>query len=101
MIVNEKCDVYSFGVVAFETIGGKHPGDLLTSVNCRGIALEDILDKRLPYPTDRSIEKEIIRVCDVAASCILTYPKCRPTMRNRCGDVEFERVTEAETVDIV
>ncbi|KAD4178742.1 hypothetical protein E3N88_27333 [Mikania micrantha] len=82
MIVNEKCDVYSFGVVALETIGGKHPGDLLTSLNCRGISLEDILDKRLPYPTDKSIEKEIIRVCDVAASCILTNPKCRPTMRN-------------------
>ncbi|GJW16443.1 kinase RLK-Pelle-LRR-XI-1 family protein [Tanacetum coccineum] len=29
MIVNERCDVYSFGVVALETIGGKHPGDLL------------------------------------------------------------------------
>ncbi|KAL8264174.1 hypothetical protein R6Q59_022304 [Mikania micrantha] len=82
MIVNEKCDVYSFGVVALETIRGKHPGDLLTSLNCRGIALEDILDKRLPYPTNRSIEKEIIRVCDVAAACILTDPKCRPTMRN-------------------
>ncbi|KAD4178739.1 hypothetical protein E3N88_27330 [Mikania micrantha] len=82
MIVNEKCDVYSFGVVALETIGGKHPGDMLASLNCRGIALEDILDKRLPYPTNRSIENEIIRVCDVAASCILTNPKCRPTMRN-------------------
>ncbi|KAD4178738.1 hypothetical protein E3N88_27329 [Mikania micrantha] len=82
MIVNEKCDVYSFGVVALETIGGKCPRDLLTSVNCRGIALEDILDKRLPYPTDRSLEKEITRVFDVAATCILTNPKCRPTMRN-------------------
>ncbi|KAJ0601712.1 putative protein kinase RLK-Pelle-LRR-XI-1 family [Helianthus annuus] len=33
MIVTEKCDVYSFGVVALETIGGKHPGDLLSFLN--------------------------------------------------------------------
>ncbi|KAF5815263.1 putative protein kinase RLK-Pelle-LRR-XI-1 family [Helianthus annuus] len=85
MIVTEKCDVYSFGVVAFETIGGKHPGDLLSSLNystTHGITLENILDKRLPYPTDLSIEKEIVRVCNVAAGCILTDPKCRPTMRD-------------------
>ncbi|KAJ0601754.1 putative protein kinase RLK-Pelle-LRR-XIIIa family [Helianthus annuus] len=83
MIVTEKCDVYSFGVVALETIGGKHPGDLLSSLNystTSGTTLENILDKRLPYPTDRSIEKEIVRVCDVAVACILTDPKCRPTM---------------------
>ncbi|XP_076916441.1 uncharacterized protein LOC143576167 [Bidens hawaiensis] len=85
MIVTEKCDVYSFGVVALETIGGKHPGDLLSSLNhstSHGIMLENILDKRLPYPTNRSIEKEIMRVCNVAFACILTDPKCRPTMRN-------------------
>ena len=48
MIVNERCDVYSFGVVALETIGGKHPGDLLLSLNystSRGTMLENILDK--------------------------------------------------------
>ncbi|KAJ0802068.1 putative protein kinase RLK-Pelle-LRR-XI-1 family [Helianthus annuus] len=84
MIVTEKCDVYSFGVVVLETIGGKHPGDLLSSLNystSRGTTLENILDKRLPYPTDRSIEKEIVRVCNVAVGCILIDPKCRPTMR--------------------
>ncbi|KAM0029556.1 putative protein kinase RLK-Pelle-LRR-XI-1 family [Helianthus debilis subsp. tardiflorus] len=85
MIVTEKCDVYSFGVVALETIGGKHPGDLLSTLNhssSHGTMLECILDKRLPYPTDRSIEKEIMRVCNVAVACILTDPKYRPTMRN-------------------
>ncbi|KAJ0593760.1 putative protein kinase RLK-Pelle-LRR-XI-1 family [Helianthus annuus] len=83
MIVTEKCDVYSFGVVALETIGGKHPGDLLASLNyltTRGTTLENILDKRLTYPTDKSIEKEIVRVCNLAVACILTDPKCRPTM---------------------
>ncbi|KAJ0601747.1 putative protein kinase RLK-Pelle-RLCK-Os family [Helianthus annuus] len=85
MIVTEKCDVYSFGVVALETIGGKHPGDLLLTLNhssSHGTMLGCILDKRLPYPTDRSIEKEIMRVCNVAVACILTDPKYRPTMRN-------------------
>ncbi|KAJ0944501.1 putative protein kinase RLK-Pelle-LRR-XI-1 family [Helianthus annuus] len=84
MIVTEKCDVYSFGVVALETIGGKHPGDLLSTLNystSRGTTLENILDKRLPYPTDRWIEKEIVRACNVAIGCILIDPKCRPTMR--------------------
>ncbi|GJT01529.1 kinase RLK-Pelle-LRR-XI-1 family protein, partial [Tanacetum coccineum] len=84
MIVNERCDVYSFGVVALETIGGKHPGDLLSSLNYsknRGTMLENILDPRLSYPTNRLIEKEIIRVGHVAMSCVLTDPKARPTMR--------------------
>ncbi|XP_076952461.1 leucine-rich repeat receptor-like protein kinase PEPR1 [Bidens hawaiensis] len=85
MIVTEKCDVYSFGVVALEIIGGKHPTDLLYSLNhmtSHGTPLENILDKRLPYPIDRSIEKEIMLVCNIAHACILTDPKCRPTMRN-------------------
>ncbi|KAJ0768861.1 putative protein kinase RLK-Pelle-LRR-XI-1 family [Helianthus annuus] len=84
MIVTEKCDVYSFGVVALETIGGKHPGNLLSSLNSsthHGITLENMLDKRLSYPATRSIEKEIMRIYNVALACILTDPKCRPTMR--------------------
>ncbi|KAL4586226.1 hypothetical protein LXL04_010860 [Taraxacum kok-saghyz] len=82
--VTEKCDVYSFGVLALETIGGKHPGDLLMSLNSsnrHGVMLESILDKRIPYPNDRLIEKEILRVYEVALTCILTNPKSRPTMR--------------------
>ncbi|GJZ83916.1 kinase RLK-Pelle-LRR-XI-1 family protein [Tanacetum coccineum] len=92
MIVNERCDVYSFGVVALETIGGKHPGALLSSLNYstnRGAMLENILDQRLPYPTNRLIEKDIIRVGHVALSCILTDPKARPTMREICHELSF------------
>ncbi|KAL8264159.1 hypothetical protein R6Q59_022289 [Mikania micrantha] len=83
MIVNEKCDVYSFGVVALETIRGKHPGDLLSSLTystSHATRLENILDKRLPYPT-MLIEKELMRVYNVARACILTDPKNRPTMK--------------------
>ncbi|KAI3756029.1 hypothetical protein L1987_55841 [Smallanthus sonchifolius] len=85
MVVTEKCDVYSFGVLALETIGGKHPRDLLSFLSYsigHGTTFESILDKRLPYPTDKSIEKEIMRVCNVALACILTNPMRRPTMRN-------------------
>ncbi|GKD05430.1 kinase RLK-Pelle-LRR-XI-1 family protein [Tanacetum coccineum] len=90
MIVNERCDVYSFGVVALETIGGKHPGDLLSSLNystSRGTMLENILDQRLSYPTDRLIENELIRVGQVALSCVLKDPKARPTMREVCREL--------------
>ncbi|XP_076948953.1 uncharacterized protein LOC143621406 [Bidens hawaiensis] len=92
MIVTEKCEVYSFGVVTLEIIGGKHPGDLLSSLNnysttSHGTRLENILDKRLPYPADKSIEKNIIRVYNVALACILTDPKCRPTMREVCQEL--------------
>ncbi|KAJ0944564.1 putative protein kinase RLK-Pelle-LRR-XI-1 family [Helianthus annuus] len=85
MIVTEKCDVYSFGVVALETIGGKHPGELISSLNYltgHDAKLENILDKRLPYPTNRLIEKKIMCAYNVALACILPDPKCRPTMRN-------------------
>ncbi|KAI7741593.1 hypothetical protein M8C21_019870 [Ambrosia artemisiifolia] len=93
MIVTEKCDVYSFGVVALEIIGGKHPGDLLSSLNwssSHDAVLGSILDKRLAYPTDRSIEKEIMCVYNVALRCVLTDPKCRPTMRNVSEELSSE-----------
>ena len=84
MIVTEKCDVYSFGVVALEAISGKHPGDLLSSLNHstgQDILLDDVLDPRLPYPTDQLIRTEIASVFQVAWACILTDPKSRPTMK--------------------
>lgn len=87
MTVTEKGDVYSFGVVALEIIGGKHPRDLLSCLNystSHGTlsALVNIFDKRLPYPAKELIEKELIRIYNVAIACILTDLKCRLTMRN-------------------
>ncbi|XP_071733736.1 uncharacterized protein [Rutidosis leptorrhynchoides] len=85
MIVTERCDVYSFGVVTLETICGKHPGDLLSTLSsCAGdnILLQDLLDSRLPLPTDRLIQMEITRVYQVARACIQTDPKYRPTMKS-------------------
>ncbi|KAI3692434.1 hypothetical protein L6452_32250 [Arctium lappa] len=85
MVVTEKCDVYSFGVLALETVGGKHPGELLSSLNIPtncNTSLVDILDARLTYPTNTRIQKELLRVYNVALACILTDPKYRPTMRS-------------------
>ncbi|KAJ9537683.1 hypothetical protein OSB04_030416 [Centaurea solstitialis] len=85
MVVTEKCDVYSFGVVALETIGGKHPGELLSSMNISSgtrTSLEDILDARLAYPTNGRIQKELLRIYNVAIACIVTDPKSRPTMKS-------------------
>ncbi|KAJ9537681.1 hypothetical protein OSB04_030414 [Centaurea solstitialis] len=92
MVVTEKCDVYSFGVVTLETIGGKHPGELLSSLNLSSgssTSLADVLDGRLAYPTNGRIQKELLRVYNVALACIVTDPKSRPTMRSVC--VELSR----------
>ena len=85
MVVTEKCDVYSFGVVALETIGGKHPGEPLSLLNIstnRDTSLADILDARLSYPTNAWIQKELLRIYNVARACILTDPRSRQTMRS-------------------
>ncbi|KAJ9537509.1 hypothetical protein OSB04_030242 [Centaurea solstitialis] len=85
MAMNEKCDVYSFGVLALETIGGKHPGQLLSLLHrfsIHGKSLANILDSRLTYPSDELIETDLLRVYNVALACILADPKSRPTMRN-------------------
>ncbi|KAI7997781.1 putative leucine-rich repeat receptor-like protein kinase [Camellia lanceoleosa] len=47
MVVTEKCDVYSFGVVALETIMGRHPRELLSSLaspSTQNLMLIDVLD---------------------------------------------------------
>ncbi|KAJ1401513.1 Tyrosine-protein kinase, active site [Sesbania bispinosa] len=57
MVVSEKSDVYSFGVVALETLVGKHPKEILSSLESRSthnIALCEVLDQRLPLPNINS-----------------------------------------------
>ncbi|KAJ1419637.1 Tyrosine-protein kinase, active site [Sesbania bispinosa] len=57
MVVSEKCDVYSFGVVALETLVGKHPKEILSSLestSTHDIALREVLDQRLPLPNINS-----------------------------------------------
>ncbi|KAH7847084.1 hypothetical protein Vadar_021699 [Vaccinium darrowii] len=83
MVLTEKCDVYSFGVVALETTLGRHPGDLLSSLSSppsENIMLTDVLDPRLPPPTNPIVEGNIVLVATMAFACICRNPKSRPTM---------------------
>ncbi|XP_042511718.1 MDIS1-interacting receptor like kinase 2-like [Macadamia integrifolia] len=62
MALTEKCDVYSFGVVALETIMGKHPRELissLTSLVGQKILLRDMLDPCLTFPSDQNVAKDV------------------------------------------
>ncbi|XP_062028306.1 MDIS1-interacting receptor like kinase 2-like [Rosa rugosa] len=71
MEVNEKCDVYSFGVVTLETVMGRHPGDLLSSLSsgacsssstalpAHQMPVVDVLDQRISPPT-REVAGEVV-----------------------------------------
>ncbi|CAL5334536.1 unnamed protein product [Camellia sinensis] len=83
MVVTEKCDAYSFGVVALETIMGRHPGELLSSMespSTRSIMLADVLDPRLPLPTNPMVVGNIALVTRMAIACLCSEPRSRPTM---------------------
>ena len=83
MVVTEKSDVYSFGVVALETIMGKHPGELLSSLaslSAQNIMLSDVLDSSLPHPTNPTVERNIVLVVTLAFACVHSEPRSRPTM---------------------
>ncbi|KAH7846816.1 hypothetical protein Vadar_018505 [Vaccinium darrowii] len=85
MVVTEKSDVYSFGVVTLEIIMGRHPRDLLSSLTkpaFESLMVTDILDPRLPPPTNPIVAGNIVRVATIAFSCIHPKPKSRPTMRH-------------------
>ncbi|XP_034708202.1 probable leucine-rich repeat receptor-like protein kinase At1g35710 isoform X2 [Vitis riparia] len=84
MVVTEKCDVYSFGVVALETMIGKHPGELITSLLsslCQDIMLRDALDSRVSLPEDLQDAKDVVFVVLLALKCIHSNPQSRPTMQ--------------------
>ncbi|KAK7340523.1 hypothetical protein VNO77_21229 [Canavalia gladiata] len=83
MVVSEKCDVYSFGVVALETLVGRHPKEILSSIQSttHGVTLCEVLDQRLPQPT-MSVLLDIVRVAAVAFACLDPNPCSRPTMKS-------------------
>ncbi|XP_042511219.1 MDIS1-interacting receptor like kinase 2-like [Macadamia integrifolia] len=83
MVITEKCDVYSFGVLALETIMGRHPGELissLTSLVGQKMLLRDMLDPCLTFPSDPKVAKEVISVVRIALACSRSHPQSRPTM---------------------
>ena len=84
MVVSEKCDVYSFGVVALETLMGRPPGDILSSLqstSTQSIKLCQVLDQRLPLPNKEMVTHDIIHVAVVAFACLNLNPRSRPTMK--------------------
>ncbi|RDX61260.1 putative leucine-rich repeat receptor-like protein kinase, partial [Mucuna pruriens] len=89
MRVTDKCDVYSFGVVVLEIMMGKHPGELLTtlysnkylpSIEEPQVLLKDMLDQRLPPPTDQLAEAVVFTI-SIALACTRAAPESRPMMR--------------------
>lgn len=95
MEINEKCDVYSFGVLTLEVIMGKHPGDFVLSLlsassssfsasqstTHHDISLKDIMDPRLPFPTNKQVAEKMVLVAKLALLCVDPNPQLRPTMR--------------------
>ncbi|XP_061376421.1 MDIS1-interacting receptor like kinase 2-like [Gastrolobium bilobum] len=82
MVVNEKCDVYSFGMVALETLVGRHPKEILSSLqsaSTNAITLCEVLDQRLPHP-DMAVLLDVVRVTIIAFACLNPNPCSRPTM---------------------
>ncbi|PNX60734.1 receptor protein kinase-like protein [Trifolium pratense] len=84
MVVSEKCDVYSFGVVALETLMGRHPKEILSSLqleSTQSMKLCEVLDQRLPLPNNETVLLDIIRVAVIAFACLNFNPTSRPTMK--------------------
>lgn len=80
MVVTEKCDVYSFGVVALEILMGRHPGDIL-SPSAQAITLKEVLDPRLPPPTNEIVIQNLCTIASLIFSCLHSNPKSRPSMK--------------------
>ena len=88
MAITAKCDVYSFGVVALETLMGRHPGELLSSLSSpssssrfQNIMISEVLDHRLPEPKNRLVARDVVLVAILALACLNDKPKFRPTMK--------------------
>ncbi|XP_042495174.1 MDIS1-interacting receptor like kinase 2-like [Macadamia integrifolia] len=93
MRVTKKCDVYSFGVITIETLMGRHPSELLSSLslsllsllvsssNVQTMMLKDVLDQRLPPPT-AEIYGAMVSMVKIAFTCLNVDPQSRPTMKH-------------------
>ncbi|PNX96818.1 LRR receptor-like kinase resistance protein, partial [Trifolium pratense] len=98
MVVSEKCDVYSFGVVVLETLMGRHPKEILSSLqlgSAQSMKLCEVLDQRLPQPNNVTVILGIIRVAVIAFACLNLNPCSRPTMKcvSQCFGIELPPLT--------
>ena len=81
--MNEKCDVYNFGVVALETILGRYPEELISSLalpSSQHIILKDVLDPRLSPCINQTVAQSLVLVVMLALACLRSNPKSRLTM---------------------
>ena len=93
MVVNEKCNVYSFSVVVLETIMGRHPGELISSLassSTQHIMLKDVLDPRLS-PHINTIAQSVVLVITPTLAGLRSNPKSRPTMRQVSQEFSVQR----------
>lgn len=103
MKVNEKSDVYSFGVVVLEVMMGRHPGELVSSLfytHFQNILLMDVLDQRLPPPTDENAN-EIVLAIFLALECIRANPQSRPTMQTVSKELSSNRIQLQEPLNSI
>ncbi|XP_027069575.2 uncharacterized protein [Coffea arabica] len=94
MVVTEKSDVYSFGVVVLETLFGEHPREFLSCISSQPnepIMLKDLLDARLPPPTNPLVVRNLVLATALALDCVNANPKCRPTMQQVVNRFEVGR----------
>ncbi|XP_043694484.1 MDIS1-interacting receptor like kinase 2-like [Telopea speciosissima] len=99
MRVTEKCDVYSFGMVTIETLMGRHPGELLSSLSLssssslassssltssssvvQSMMLKDVLDQRLP-PLTAEAYGAVVAIFKMAFTCLNVNPQSRPSTK--------------------
>ncbi|KAI4347941.1 hypothetical protein L6164_008713 [Bauhinia variegata] len=105
MEVNKKCDVYSFGVLALEIIMGQHPGDLITSMSSTSSTaynslLKDVLDQRLPHPSNSDAEK-VILIARIAFACLRESPSSRPTMEQVSKAIVMPKILTLDQFHII
>ncbi|CDP14106.1 unnamed protein product [Coffea canephora] len=94
MMVTEKSDVHSFGVVVLETLFGEHPREFLSCISSQPnepIMLKDLLDARLPPPTNPLVVRNLVVATALALDCVNANPKCRPTMQQVVNRFEESR----------
>ncbi|KAF7115435.1 hypothetical protein RHSIM_RhsimUnG0057500 [Rhododendron simsii] len=69
--------------MALETIMGRHPGDLLSSLMSppiKNILITDVLDSCLLPPTNPIVAGNIVLVATMAFACLQPEPRFRPSM---------------------
>ena len=104
MEVNEKCDVYSFGVLALETIMGRHPGDLISTLSsgfpAHQMPIVDVFDKRISPPIDE-VAGEVLSLVKIAFSCLNVSPQSRPKMEQVSQQLETQRLRLSKPLHMI